>query len=513
MPWATLDVDEQRKQFVIRANSGVECFARLCVSFQISRTTGYHWLHRYQKTLDLGDVKERDRHPHRSPQKTSAEIESRVLELRDRFGWGSKRVANRLKVENVGIASSTVHRIMRCAGRVGHRNTSSPTWMISLLVADNPLALLEAEFHNVPELSILARFIRNGRPRERKKAVVVIASWKKVTNRIVATCLQIPRATAIRYVRIFNRGGTALLFPRRTRQCVDTPEEKNAVFSLLHSPPSLYSINRTSWKMEDLQRVLNLRGHRISCGRIRRIINTSGFRWRKAKAVLTSSDPAYDSKLNAIKQILSKLQNDEAFFSIDEFGPFAVKHRAGRKLVGPGEPYVVPQHQKSSGWLIITAALELSRNQATHFYSLNKNTDEMIKMAELLRTEYRACRTVYLSWDAASWHVSKRLFSRIESLNQFAARDGCPIITTAPLPAGSQFLNVIESVFSGMARAIIHNSNYDCVERAMLAIDRYFAERNLHFLASPKRAGQKIWGLERVSSQFFEGNNCKDPRY
>ena len=115
--------------------------------------------------------------------------------------------------------------------------------------------------------------------------------------------------------------------------------------------------------------------------------------------------------------------------------------------------------------------------------------------------------------DAASWHVSKRLFSRIASLNQCAARDGCPIINTAPLPAGSQFLNVIESVFSGMARAIIHNSNYECPEEAMLSIDRYFVERNAHFLASPKPAGQKIWGHERVLSQFSDGNNCKDPLY
>jgi len=33
-----------------------------------------------------------------------------------------------------------------------------------------------------------------------------------------------------------------------------------------------------------------------------------------------------------------------------------------------------------------------------------------------------------------------------------------PLIETAPVPAGAQFLNVIESVFSGMARAIIHKT-------------------------------------------------------
>lgn len=35
----------------------------------------------------------------------------------------------------------------------------------------------------------------------------------------------------------------------------------------------------------------------------------------------------------------------------------------------------------------------------------------------------------------------------------------------APLPAGAQFLNVVESVFSGTARAILANSNYGSIER------------------------------------------------
>ena len=137
----------------------------------------------------------------------------------------------------------------------------------------------------------------------------------------------------------------------------------------------------------------------------------------------------------------------------------------------------------------------------------------MIKMAELLRTQYRACRTVYLSWDAASWHISKKLLAHLKELNKHAEPDGYPVIKTAPLPAGAQFLNVIESVFSGMARAIIHNSDYPSVEAAKEAIDVYFSERNAHFAKHPKRAGQKIWRMERVPSEFREGQNCKDPLY
>ncbi len=63
-------------------------------------------------------------------------------------------------------------------------------------------------------------------------------------------------------------------------------------------------------------------------------------------------------------------------------------------------------------------------------------------------------------------------------------------------------LNVIESVFSGMARSVIHNSDYKTLEEAKAAIDRYFGDRNAHFLQHPQRAGKKIWGQELELADF-----------
>jgi hypothetical protein len=100
---------------------------------------------------------------------------------------------------------------------------------------------------------------------------------------------------------------------------------------------------------------------------VRKIIKAAGYKWRKAKVVLTSNDPNYKEKLALIHSILSNLQPDEAFFSIDEYGPFAIKMKAGRMLAPPGVQLVVPQYQKSRGCLILTAALDLSGNQVTHF--------------------------------------------------------------------------------------------------------------------------------------------------
>jgi transposase len=293
----------------------------------------------------------------------------------------------------------------------------------------------------------------------------------------------------------------------------DGEELKKQLFTVLHAPPSDYGFNRTTWKLNDLHRALEKSGTRIGRHAMRKIIRDAGYRWVKARKVLTSNDPDYRDKVDQIHRILSGLQDTEGFFSIDEFGPFAVKHRQGKKLVAPGEVFTVPQWQKSKGSLIVTAALELFTNQITHFYSEKKNSGEMVKLLNFLLQNHRHLDRIYLSWDAAPWHESNKLFEKIESNNVMAKVTGSTHVCVAPLPAGAQFLNVIEAVFSGLARAVIHNSNYQSIEEAKHAIDRYFNDRNNYFRENPKRAGRKIWGKPGVSFQFSESLNYKDPKY
>jgi transposase len=390
-------------------------------------------------------------------------------------------------------------------------------WMRNVQQGATPLDILAKELSDVPlpELEVLLSAVTTGELSMRNRSVAVLSYLRGISCAPICSFLHISHGSLFRYWRQFRQGGTKMLFTRAPRSDKKSAKDsyKSAVFALMHSPPATHGINRTTWRMADLRSVLSEEGHPMSCDVIRTIIKEAGWRWRHARVVLTSNDPDYRSKVDAIKTILSELKQDEAFFSIDEYGPFAIKQKGGVKQVAPGEQYVVSQWQKSKGWMILTAALELSRNQVSHFYSRKKNTAEMIKMADVLRTQYRTCSTIYLSWDAASWHVSKDLVAYLARVNKQATEDGFPIVKTAPLPACAQFLNVIESVFSGMARAIIHNSDYPSVEVARQAIDQYFAQRNEHFSQHPKRAGQKLWGKERVPSIFAEGQNCKDPLY
>lgn len=393
-------------------------------------------------------------------------------------------------------------------------------FMLRLLQGHFPFDILvEHVGHKVQpkELRKLYDGALNLQRRLSRRALTIIYSLYGIDDKPIMDFLYISRNTVKRYKRKFKEGGVDKLFDTRkkTIKIADDPKLKEILISLLHSPPKDYGYNRTSWTLKLLRQEMENQGYPICRINVSLIVNKAGYRFWKAKEVLTSNDPKYREKLEAIKKILSNLKPTERFFSIDEFGPFAVKQRGGRRLVRQGEYPTVPQFQPSKGSLIVTAALELSTNQITHFYSPRKNSDEIIKMLHLLIKKYSGCSTIYLSWDHASWHSSKILFLEIDNVNEhdFRMQSNTPAVKLAPLPSGAQFLNVIESVFSGMAKAIINNSDYQSVEEAKKAIDRYFIERNNHFKRNPKRAGNKIWGNELVAPKFKEGQNCKNPRW
>lgn len=389
-------------------------------------------------------------------------------------------------------------------------------WMISL--AQGQFGIEEVQ--RIPWGTLGPEDIRNlltcickGPLKYRKRAMAVLSFHRRIRVGRVASFLGVSHSSVDNWVRTFAEHGCHLLLPFTSKYCKAKDKAyQDAVFEVLHAPPSAHGINRTTWRQKDIHSVMAKLGLPIARHNIRRIIKDAGYCYRKAKKVLTSTDPDYKEKLKKITRTLQRLGPKEKFFSIDEYGPFAIKIQGGRSLVPRGHARTVPQRQRSKGTLIITGALELSTNQITHFYSRAKNTAEMVKLLHRLVDTYADQERIYFSWDAASWHASKVLYASVREINSQKGT-GHPQVKLVPLPSCAQFLNVIESVFSGMARAIIHNSNFLSLDAAQNAVDAYFSERNEQFRRSPKRAGHKIWGDERVPSEFSVSHNCKDPRY
>ncbi len=112
MPWMKIDVEEQKVRFVVAAGRREKPLSALCEEFGISRPTGYLWWRRYEEA-GLAGICERSRRPKQSPQRTAAELERRVIELRQRYpDWGARKLQVLLARERVEMTRSTVHRIL-----------------------------------------------------------------------------------------------------------------------------------------------------------------------------------------------------------------------------------------------------------------------------------------------------------------------------------------------------------------------------------------------------------------
>lgn len=118
MPWNEMTRMSQRQDFLKLSQTDDISFAELCRRFGISRKTGYKWKGRG------GEIEDRSRRPLLSPERTAAEVEARVIELRQKHpAWGGRKIARRLL--NLGVedapAPSTVTNILRRRGLLESR--------------------------------------------------------------------------------------------------------------------------------------------------------------------------------------------------------------------------------------------------------------------------------------------------------------------------------------------------------------------------------------------------------
>ena len=115
MPWEHRTVKEQREEFVLLAQQGGN-FSALCKKFRISPKTGYKWVHRAEEGEGLDD---RSRRPHHVPNRTSEEVEGKILALRaEQPGWGARKIKAALehKGEKGIPCARTVGNILRRHG-------------------------------------------------------------------------------------------------------------------------------------------------------------------------------------------------------------------------------------------------------------------------------------------------------------------------------------------------------------------------------------------------------------
>lgn len=119
MPWKVDAVSEIRSALVLCVRSAGLSVAEAARRFGVSRKTAHKWLARHDAE-PARPLEDRSRRPAGSPGRTPEDAERAVLEARDRWGWGARKLHAYLAREGrPAPPARTIAAILRRHGRVG----------------------------------------------------------------------------------------------------------------------------------------------------------------------------------------------------------------------------------------------------------------------------------------------------------------------------------------------------------------------------------------------------------
>jgi transposase len=432
---------------------------------------------------------------------------AQIVELYFRCGGNLVQVHKELTARGAQFSYPTLTRFVRenHFGNVKSNPTRSAVgaqqWLAEIIHGARSLEMLNREVIDSSDLRTLLGMAKNGRLRDRKKALTILARKRGIPNATISAILHSSRKTTRRYFTIYSKAGPSMLFGSSTRHAKTPPEDLEKIkhiLDFLHQRPTSFGINRASWTQRALIHAYKERyDELISRRTVERLIKSAGYSWRKARRILTSPDPNYDEKVEVLSRTLMSLTESELFFFLDEWGPIQVRKRGGKAYSAKYDVPRISRPQSSKGTATLVAALSATTNQMTWTFVKTKDTRSMIDLLEILYNQHQAHSKLYVTWDTVSWHSSTLLTDWLDRFNEATRRQAAgPIIELVPLPTSAQFLNVVEGVLSAMNRAVINNSDYSSSDDMKLAISIHFTDRNKHFKDNPRRAGKAIWNAD-----------------
>src|ERR1035441_10806350 len=118
MPWKEDGPMELRAELIREWKEG-ESVTALAEAYGVSRKTIYKWLGRHESEGTAG-LADRSRAPHNSPLKVSAEMIAHIIETRQHWGWGPRKLLVKMAEawpEEKIPSASTVAEVLRGKGR------------------------------------------------------------------------------------------------------------------------------------------------------------------------------------------------------------------------------------------------------------------------------------------------------------------------------------------------------------------------------------------------------------
>lgn len=119
MSWEEVSTVQLRTEFVLLARQEGANVRQLCRRFNISPSTAYKWLSRFEKSGAEG-LNNQSRRPKTSPKRCADEVEKLILTVsREYAAWGARKLKRVLEDKGLAMPSvSTVHAVLQRHSRV-----------------------------------------------------------------------------------------------------------------------------------------------------------------------------------------------------------------------------------------------------------------------------------------------------------------------------------------------------------------------------------------------------------
>ena len=154
MPWKAQAVSDVRFALCHSVRTAGAPVAQAARRFGVSRKTAYKWLDIFDRlsVQDAAALADRSRRPTHSPLRTDPVMEAHVLDLRDRFNWGPRKIHSDLLRQKLSPPSiRTVATILR-----RHRRTRVPNAVpdpLQRFERDRPNQLWQIDFKGAVEVN------------------------------------------------------------------------------------------------------------------------------------------------------------------------------------------------------------------------------------------------------------------------------------------------------------------------------------------------------------------------
>lgn len=250
------------------------------------------------------------------------------------------------------------------------------------------------------EKEVLDRYKTTGLIKERRIAtgLLMISENRSLLEIMMETGCS--RGTIYKWLRKFKKNGIGFIKTKvdRTTNNEELRERPERLLRILRDKPKDYGINRTTWIQKDLVRVYEKKYGKKLCQRtIRDTLKKVNHTWKSTRMYVPSRDPEYREKIKKVLHTLQNMGPKDAFFFIDEAGPYQVKKYGGKSWTEKGTTKFVPQFQTSKGSVTLIGALNAVKNQVVMFFTKHKDTKAVVALIRVLYFKYMHCDTLHIT--------------------------------------------------------------------------------------------------------------------